>query len=138
MQQMLPERLYNYKSLSSLPLATTAAYIIGSGCHFVHTHAGPSIDAVVYGSRFVTRSQPVLGYPRVPHSAPVADGMDAPHQLPSVAGPPDTADSEPVMRIRLQQRPPMSAAIVAIGRSSPTPSQQVRNSEQTKNHAIGK
>ncbi|KAJ2056574.1 hypothetical protein GGI17_006119 [Coemansia sp. S146] len=137
MQQMLPERLYNYKSLSSLPLSTTAAYIIGSGCHFVHTHAGPSIDAVVYGSRFTTRSQPVLGYSRLPRSAPAADGVDAPHP-PYAAGPPDTADSEPVMRIRLQQRPPpaSAAAIITIGRSSPTPTHRTRNNELTESHAI--
>ncbi|KAJ2553441.1 hypothetical protein GGH95_005652 [Coemansia sp. RSA 1836] len=143
------ERLYNYKSLSSLPLATTAAYIIGSGCHFVHTQAGPSIDAVVYGSssRFTTRSQPVLGYSRLPRSAPAlatAAADDAPVMPLSAAttttmmmaggGPtPDTADSssEPGMRIRLQQRPypvvvsaeeAAAADVVAaiIGQPSPT------------------
>ncbi|KAJ1819587.1 hypothetical protein LPJ60_003682 [Coemansia sp. RSA 2675] len=133
MQQMLPERLYNYKSLSSLPLATTAAYIIGSGCHFVHTQAGPSIDAVVYGSRFTTRSQPVLGYSRMPHSAPPADDgrVEAPNH-PPIVGVPDTADSEPVMRIRLQQRPPVSAgAFFAASRPSPPP-----HKERSSGHAI--
>ncbi|KAJ2491378.1 hypothetical protein IWW37_002367 [Coemansia sp. RSA 2050] len=133
MQKMLPERLYNYKSLSSLPLSTTAAYIIGSGCHFVHTQAGPSIDAVVYGSRFTTRSQPVLGYSRMPHSAPAADGVDAPNQ-PPIVGVPDTADSEPVMRIRLQQRPPVSAGhFFAAGRPSPTP---LPEEEKCNSHTI--
>ncbi|KAJ2014480.1 Stress-induced-phosphoprotein 1, partial [Coemansia sp. S85] len=133
MQQMLPERLYNYKSLSSLPLATTAAYIIGSGCHFVHTQAGPSIDAVVYGSRFTTRSQPVLGYSRMPHSAPPADdGRAEVPNHPPIVGVPDTADSEPVMRIRLQQRPPVSAgAFFAASRPSPPP-----HKERSSGHAI--
>ncbi|KAJ2438911.1 hypothetical protein GGF42_008135, partial [Coemansia sp. RSA 2424] len=152
------ERLYNYKSLSSLPLATTAAYIIGSGCHFVHTQAGPSIDAVVYGSssRFTTRSQPVLGYSRLPRSAPAlatAAADDAPVLPLSAAtttttmmmaggGPtPDTADSssEPGMRIRLQQRPfpvvseeETATDVVAaiIGQPSPTHSHHSHHREE--------